>query len=264
MIIDAFCFFNELDLLELRLEILGPYTDKFILVESRETFSGIPKPLYYEENKEKFAKWQDKIIHIIVPNLALMNPDRLFERHWYAYELIEEKLQDFDPETIVFSSDLDEVWNPEILKKFEDGTYPLDKEIYTLSLWNYSYYLNMRSSEGWMDSLVTRNKNVFPGFTKRYRTEHQPLIENAGWHFTNVGGVEQIIKKIEAYDHANEVLPTLSNYKGYGIKERMEQGYDYLGRQYDYWGKPFSFYLSEEEWPQFLKDNKERYQHLCK
>lgn len=257
MTIDAFTFFNELDLLELRLSILDPYTDKFILLESRQTFSGQEKLLYYEENKERFAKWNDKIIHIIAPNIELSNPNNLFERHWYAYELIEQKLQEFDPEAIVFSSDLDEVWNPEILDKIDD-------KVYTLSLWNYSYYLNMRSSEGWMDSLVSRNKNIYPGFTKRFRTEHQPLILNAGWHFTNMGGAEQVIKKINAYDHANEVLPQLSRFEGLGIQDRMDKGYDYLGRALDYWGKPFQFFISEEEWPQYLKDNKEKYQHLCK
>lgn len=65
-IYDVFTFFNELDLLEIRLNILDPYVDYFVIVEATETFSGYPKPLYYEENKERFKKWKDKIIHYVI------------------------------------------------------------------------------------------------------------------------------------------------------------------------------------------------------
>ena len=51
-VIDVFPFFNELDLLEIRLNSLDPYVDCFILSEATKTFSGLDKPLYYQENKE--------------------------------------------------------------------------------------------------------------------------------------------------------------------------------------------------------------------
>ena len=66
MIYDCFQFFNELDLLKLRLNILSPVVDKFVISEATETFSGLPKPLYYEENKEMFAEFNDRIIHVVV------------------------------------------------------------------------------------------------------------------------------------------------------------------------------------------------------
>ena len=59
-------FYNELDLLEIRLNILDSVVDKFVIVEATETFMGQPKPLYYEENKERFVKWKDKIVHYVV------------------------------------------------------------------------------------------------------------------------------------------------------------------------------------------------------
>ena len=48
---DTFIFFNELELLEIRLNILNDFVDYFILVESTKTFTGLDKPLYYLENK---------------------------------------------------------------------------------------------------------------------------------------------------------------------------------------------------------------------
>ena len=62
-VFDVFLFFNELDLLEVRLNLLYPFVDHFVINEATKTFSGLDKPLYYLENKDRFEKFQDKIIH---------------------------------------------------------------------------------------------------------------------------------------------------------------------------------------------------------
>ena len=53
MLIDAFIFYNELDLLELRLTVLDKYVDRFVLVESEVNHIGERKPLFYAENKDR-------------------------------------------------------------------------------------------------------------------------------------------------------------------------------------------------------------------
>lgn len=65
MVIDSFIFFNELEMLEFRLEELNDYVDYFILVESELTFTGQKKELFYQKNKSKFERFNHKIIHII-------------------------------------------------------------------------------------------------------------------------------------------------------------------------------------------------------
>lgn len=65
-IYDCFLFFNELDLLDIRLHILNSIVDYFILVEAKKTHSGKNKILYYEKNKELFKDFQNKIIHIVI------------------------------------------------------------------------------------------------------------------------------------------------------------------------------------------------------
>lgn len=252
MVIDAFTFFNELDMLELRLDILGDYVDKFILVESRQTFTGIPKPLYYEENKERFAKWNNKIIHIVAPDIEIRQV--AYERHWLCYELIEAELMKYDVNDITFCSDLDEIWNPEILKV-------ADNKAHSLEQLNYSYWLNYRSSEQWVGTLMSPVGNLFIGYNKMNRTAKPNPLPNGGWHFTNMGGVEQIKKKVEAYDHGPEIPQEW--FRGQ-IAERMANGQDYLARAADYQGKPFTFYVEEDKWPEWLKDNKEKFAHLCK
>lgn len=256
-IFDCFTFFNECDLLELRFEVLNKFVDYFVLVESYQTFSGIPKPLYYLENKQRFAKWNDKIIHIVVHDIEVTDGN-LFKRHYLCYEAIEDKLVEIGaPEDLAFCSDLDEVWNPTILTQLDDNSHSLIQH-------NYSYYLNFLSNEQWTGTLMTKVKNIFPGFNKLNRTAKPFPLRDGGWHFSNQGGVEQIMKKLEAYDHSNEVLPILSKFEGYGIKDRMDKGLDFLGREFNYQGVPYEFRVSEEEWPLYLKENRDKYKGQCK
>ena len=62
-IYDVFTFYNELDLVELRMNILGNVVDYFVINESNITFTGKPKPMYFAENRKRFKKWEDKIIY---------------------------------------------------------------------------------------------------------------------------------------------------------------------------------------------------------
>lgn len=253
MVFDAFTYFNESDLLRLRLEILSPYVDKFILVESRQTFMGKEKPLDYVENKELFNKWNDKIIHIVAPNIEIKKVP--YERHWLCYALEEATVKELgNPEDIVMFSDLDEIWNPEILKKIDDNPH-------TLNQLNYTYYLNQRSNEDWTGTLMTKVKNVQVGFNKKERTDKPFPLDNGGWHFTNMGGRDQVIKKVLAYDHGAEINP---QWVIDHIDENMENGGDYLGRWTNYQGQPWKFWVEEDNWPQYLKDHRQEYSNYLK
>ena len=69
MIVDTFMFYNELDVLETRLRKLSPHVDLFVLVESKVTHNGNPKPLYFEENKERYTEWLPKLRHVIAEDM---------------------------------------------------------------------------------------------------------------------------------------------------------------------------------------------------
>lgn len=57
MVYDCFPFFNELDVLEIRLNVLDEVVDKFVIVEMSKTHTGRDKPFYFEQNKERFKKF---------------------------------------------------------------------------------------------------------------------------------------------------------------------------------------------------------------
>ena len=83
-VFDSFIFFNELEILEMRLNILNDVVDYFVLTESPFTVSGNEKPLYYQENKDMFGKFNDKIIHNITEQIPNDYSDFLVKKPYYT------------------------------------------------------------------------------------------------------------------------------------------------------------------------------------
>lgn len=235
MVYDCTQIYNELDLLEIRLNILNPYVDFFVIGQSSETFSGIPKPFYFDRSDSRWDTWRDKIIEVEIPSMAT---DNVFERTAFQKDYLRLALIDCDPDDIIYYSDVDEIWTPQT----EEGK---------LRQLNYCYYLNQRSSEDWQGTNVCRYKNL--GNLNELRADHTHVLENGGWHFTNMGGIEQIRKKIAAYDHQEMINDDVRD----KLEERMLNGEDYLGRSRDWQGKPFEYWIDESELPEYLKENKQ-------
>lgn len=274
---DVFTFLNEFDLLEIRLEMLNDHVDYFVIIECVETFSGKAKPLHYEENKHRFEKFHHKIIHHITYDppksyedlrQRLVDPttDELTKQicdqaltssnvppgqlHWlkefYQKEFIRKPLIGLDDDDICFIGDLDEIWNPDLVYEIQDD------KIYKLKQLAYSLYFNNRSNELWAGTLLTKYKNIKNGCLNHLRTPSKTnyeFIENGGWHFTFMGGKDQIELKLESYGH--------QEYNNNLIKSRIEKNLqsnkDVLLRN------QFTFWIDESDLPQYLKSNKERY-----
>lgn len=231
---------NELDLLEIRMEILDSYVDFFVIGESPQTFSGNEKPLYFNENRERFKKWEKKIIHHISP---MVETNDVFERTAIQKDSIREKLKDCNPEDIIFYGDVDEIWKP----------FHVAEDIYKLEQLNYCYYFNNRSSEVWQGTNACKYKDLIN--LNELRAYHDFVILNAGWHLSNMGGVEQVIKKLEDYDHQEFNKGEIKQ----SIAEKIANNEDYVGRRVDWQGNPFHFWIDESELPRYLLDNKEKY-----
>jgi beta-1,4-mannosyl-glycoprotein beta-1,4-N-acetylglucosaminyltransferase len=248
MIYDCFTFFNELDLLEIRLNILDEHVDYFVLAECTETFSGIEKPLYYQENKDRFDKWNHKIIHHVNDKFPIGDS---FQRAHHQKESITKSLKDISDDDIVYYGDLDEIWKPQDIK---------DDNIYKLKQLNYVYYLNNRSSEQWIGTFVGRWKSIKEKGLNYHRGNPTNFREDGGWHFTSMGGADQVRKKLEAYDHQEYNLPWLKE----NMEQRIERGLDFAGRPNDWQGKPFIFHVDDSDLPSFILDNREKYKFYFK
>src|SRR3990167_6858785 len=199
MVVDVFYFLDEMDLLEIRLNLLAPYVDRFILIEAEETFSGFPKPLYYQENKERFKKWD--ITHYVaketeeLKKMALASPNIGNGEHYWIREFIQKEsarnaLTFLKDDDIVCISDVDEMWK---LKDFSKDVIYKPKQL------PYLYYLNQRTNEdwlGWTGTTVCKALVIKKGIINHIRTDdlqEYEVVENGGWHFNSLGGKEQKI-----------------------------------------------------------------------
>ena len=164
-IIDCFIFYNELKMLTYRLSILYDIVDFFILVEANQTFMGHPKPLFYNENKHFFKKFEDKIIHIIVdlpyvyPNINYKNkkPFQILNYHengeqWtneaFQRESIKKGFENIylEDSDYIIVSDVDEILNPNTMKEVKKNpNFTFTKLLQE----NYKYSLNYKEKHVW-------------------------------------------------------------------------------------------------------------------
>lgn len=202
MIIDAFMFYNELDILEKRLKLLDSIVDKFILVESEETHVGNPKPLFFKENRERYSRWNDKIVHVIVPK----SNEHSFEKDKYSIEIhqrhqILRGLEDISArdDDIIMISDVDELPDPEVVKRVKPDTG------FHMYMFEYSFDY-MFTGELWVGTVLTTvakvrslGSNYF-----RYKRWSFPVVRNAGWHCSSFGDSKHVFNKIRNYLHAED------------------------------------------------------------
>ena len=227
MIYDCFSFFNELDLLEIRLNTLDKVVDKFILAESPLTHTGIPKPLYYAENKKRFAKFNDRIVHIVVDDFPSMPDDMPIREkawtreNWQRNAVVRGLPNDIKGEDILLISDLDEIPHPDYVQKAINnpiGVTRLDLKAYCffLNLRNISYpiwnngtrVLTWRTfndpatyaGAGYSECCIAA-VNQGPSATRVRFLKPTKILKPAGWHFSYLGGVESIQRKMKSIAH---------------------------------------------------------------
>jgi len=222
MIYDCFAFFNELDLLEIRLKELDAVVDKFVLVEATRTFQKKPKPLYFEQNKERFAVFLPKIIHIIVDEypgfFKKFRVPTVWDYDNHQKEQIKRGLKDCKPDDVIIISDLDEI--PRASAVLEYANKPGIK-VFEQRL--YYYFLNAECNHfntdgnSWIaqynrDGIGFWRGTVMMPFSmlstvKKARNERDRVtpqtvvVPDAGWHFSYLGGLEKILAKLQAYTH---------------------------------------------------------------
>lgn len=217
MIIDCFTFWKELDLLEIRLNELYKSVDKFILVEASRTQSLIEKPFYFEENKERYSKFLDKIIHVKVDDYPsndsnLWNMEN-FQRNCISLGL--EKINLSDNDTILIS-DLDEIPNSSIIEKLNNHSF----ECLSFDMMFSAYFFNLVAlNRSWVGTVAVKYslyKQYNAQFFRNIK-DNSPRLKNSGWHLSWCGGYTQIYEKahscIEPFDKTT--LPSIEEFRKY-------------------------------------------------
>jgi beta-1,4-mannosyl-glycoprotein beta-1,4-N-acetylglucosaminyltransferase len=249
MRVDAFLFNNELDLLELRLNVLDPVMDKFVLVECTVEHSGNPKPLYYNENRDRFAPWKDKITHVVVSDMP-EGPDRWLRENFHRNAILR-GLNGCKTNDLIFMSDLDEIPDPETVKLNRHGGY---HQVYTM------YYLNaVCTTENWVGTTAAYYFQYQHAGCQSYRNNRYAIqrVEQGGWHFSYVMSKEKMHDKLRAFAHAEHDNPQIHGI----LDQRISELRDLFGAHQ----KPLQVVdVSTGYFPQYLKDNVDKFAHLIK
>jgi beta-1,4-mannosyl-glycoprotein beta-1,4-N-acetylglucosaminyltransferase len=239
-VIDCFTFYNEIDLLTYRLNLLNNVVDYFIIVEATHTHTGKEKKLYFNENKHLFEKFNKKIIHIIVDdlphkysNVNIINNDvwknEIFQRNAIARGI--NCIKYLCNSDIIIISDLDEIPDPYTLNNIKESDKNFD--ITALEMDFYYYNLNTRFKDKWYKcKIISYEKyNELNITCNEIRMIERSAILNGGWHLSYFGDKHFIQNKIQNFAHQefnNSNYTELSK-----IEERVRNFKDLYDRNVD-------------------------------
>jgi beta-1,4-mannosyl-glycoprotein beta-1,4-N-acetylglucosaminyltransferase len=220
MIVDCFPFFDELDLLEIRLHELQDVVDVFVLTESPYTFTGIEKPLHFQENKERFGDFV--IIHTVyVPTDTCTPMEYEVRQKQYnldcAFDIMRKGY-------ILAHGDVDEIPKASVLNKVINDEWDAARLVMDL----FYYYMNCKSTtkKEYKNTRLVRYSDKF-NYVQSQRFQVDQVYYNAGWHFSFLGDIQ---RKIASWGHAPEYNKPPFNNLGH-ISKCKEQGLDLFRRK---------------------------------
>jgi beta-1,4-mannosyl-glycoprotein beta-1,4-N-acetylglucosaminyltransferase len=254
-IYDCFIFNHEIELLEIRLNVLNDYVDKFIITEGNVTFSGKPKESYFLNNKEKFSKWQDKII---LNQIEIPEFDSPWSREIYSRNSVM-NLDIFQDCDIILTSDSDEIPNPEVLEHLDE--WIRDDIHFTFQQKAYHGHLNNLYTDKWFGTRAATYKYMKSTTVDDIRegTEDESkisgsIITNAGWHFTYCGDGNHVKQKINSFCDTQYNIPEVTEL----VQENLKSGKDVLNRSHIQYKKV----QIDDDFPEYIVNNKDKYSHL--
>ena len=284
-IIDCTSFYNEHLMYEIRLNILKDKVDKFIVTESTYSHSGQKKKLNFDINN--YPKFKDKIIYIIIdkepegivpenddPSLQRSNS---LKRIALSYDECLKKLEKFEENDLIMLSDNDEIPNlnsNEFLNNkksiilfnqlfiyfkfnllYDKMLWPGTKGCKKGKLKSLSWLRNIKLKKYpfWrLDTLFSDHKYI-----------DLNVINDGGWHFTNLKTPEEIYEKFMNFGHHDEFR--LSGITVEKIREKItnkEMFYDHFADKSsaNKWESNYKLkLLNEKILPKFLIENKNKY-----
>lgn len=200
---DCFMFGGELDLLELRLRELGDVVDHFVICEAARTHTGQPKPLYFQENRERFSAWGDQIVHIVA------ELDEHASHAWRREEQQRRSMRDVlrarvAPDDAVIIGDVDEFLDRDAVAEVAKTC----RAPVTLGMPHSIYYANWWMPLPWYaPPIFTRGSQLGAPHVRALLGEpheqwdgfRQQIIDGCGVHVSYGGGAEAVRRKFKGH-----------------------------------------------------------------
>jgi beta-1,4-mannosyl-glycoprotein beta-1,4-N-acetylglucosaminyltransferase len=290
--VDACIFYNEIDLLMVRLEELWDCVDYFVVVEADETFSGQSKPLFFLEHQAQFKPYADKLIYrsvVDLPPILSQSEEARFLREHAQRNAITSAVSELNLSSsdIVIVSDADEIPRAFLVDSLDDLLIAHEYLIFIQT--NYRGYINNTSDLAlngakWAGTVAcrvgtllregaqqVRRGNNKSGGVVRKRSPDYRYIDDGGWHFSSFGGPEAFWLKAANFAHIDdphrvirlgEKIPGQQVFSAALSREQCRA----LQRQYlDHCVAPhfsslgFDTFVVSQDIPAFIRREKERF-----
>ena len=277
-------------MLEVRFNILNKYVDKFIVAEAKYSHSGEKKKLNFDINK--FSEFKKKIIYIVIDNepddvVYQKKDNSKFEkkedmrtnsikRIAHQRNKIMDYLSEADDEDFIFYSDNDEIPNLENLnfENIQNKILIFKQKLFYYKFNLYCDRVDWYGTKGckkkdlisfdWLREIKPKKYSTFRFDTFFSKTKYTNIkvIQNGGWHFSQLKTPKDIEIKLLNQEHHDEYrfakknLPSVAD-----LVKRKSIVYDHKAKSTDY--KFFNEFklktLSMSHMPSFLKQNVEKY-----
>lgn len=256
-ILDAFLFYNELDLLKVRLAYLGEHVDQFIITEANIDFSGKLKPFFLNAELIRSLPFSEKIVYhqefIDLKSIAwrykrIKYRNRKSKFLWTIQDAqrnsLLKPLGNYSKNDIVIFSDLDEFPDipalHEAIKTLNLSSSNPDR--LALSMQQLFFYFNVNScayKDLFYGSVIAKNAALFHFKPHKLRADKNdlPHIDSGGWHFSYFMDEEKIINKVLAISD----VEGLSHFKQLSVDEvrfKVANKLDLYNRAIPLGGKP--------------------------
>ena len=291
-IYDCITYMNEDIVLDLRLNYLNNYVDKFIIVESRYFHNGKKKKLFFDI--KKFSKFKKKIVYLVLDHEPKdIEPINSFDsaetknskhilngmkRDFYQRNYIMNGLKESNDNDIILISDIDEIPKMDSL-----DIKSINNELIFFNQKMFYYKFNLCSKTiNWFGTRACKKRNLLnPQWLRNIKSRSYPLwrldlffsknkytnikiINNGGWHFSYINSPQEIENKLKNYAHYREYeLDPLGVEK---IQERIINKTTVYNLAADMKTSKFTSgqkleKVSTEILPDYLKNNKDKYKN---
>lgn len=277
-IFDCFLLFNELDLLEIRLNEMAPFVHRFVIAEATTTFSGQKKPLYFERERARFRAFEGKIDYIVVDTAGLDGDG--WDRRRRQCDALKGGLHDSAPDDIVLLSDLDEIVSADAMTTLREQP-PRSGEVICFELRMFNYFLNLELDEFWLRSGPRAIRRADLRTMERLRKVYGPspvwrrdvmraikasfqmgrpvrrrVVRNAGWHFSYLGGIDAIRRKLKSYA-AHDTVP-----EDYLTSDRLQRLLSAGISISEMGSRRLHHRIVDHTFPTYVRENQDRLAHL--
>jgi len=262
---DCFPFFNELDVLEIRLQEMWDTVDYFVLVEANVSHSGNPKEYIFEKNKERFEPYLSKIRHIKVDDVPETKDSWVREK--FQRWCIGRGLEDASPEDIVIVSDADEIPRAELIEMIKTDVNNYDRYILYIPMLEFRInYMKIHGFTKGSNIAVARGRAFTNAQQEReftfYWTPKPPntvLVEHGGWHFTYLGDDTHALTKIQNFAHTETNIPKFTENLNLQLMIENKCGLHGPGSHEI---ESFEYVKVDDYYPKAITENLDRWKHL--